>query len=250
MVEKPGVGYVSFNLNTDQRHRLTGSFNTDYAWNNRGGWGSNQSIFAQYRPSTRLSMSLGPSYSASHALLQYVAAIKDVTATAFYGTRYVVSGINQKSLGLDTRLSVTFSPTMTLELYAQPFVAAGQYFDLKEFDKPREGSYSIYGKDKGTVVITRDAKGQPTNYKIDPDGTGPAAPFNIGNQDFNFRSLRGNVVYRWEYRPGSTLYFAWTHSRTDTQSFGDFNLGRDEGGMLATRPDNIFLIKASWWLSR
>lgn len=65
--------------------------------------------------------------------------------------------------------------------------------------------------------------------------------------DFNLRSLRSNLVFRWEYRSGSTLYFAWTHSRSDVQPLGDFNFSRDEQGLLATRPDNILLIKASWW---
>jgi hypothetical protein len=55
-------------------------------------------------------------------------------------------------------------------------------------------------------------------------------------------------VFRWEYHPGSTLYFAWTHSRSDVQPYGDFNFSRDEQGLLAARPDNIFIVKASWWI--
>jgi hypothetical protein len=195
-------------------------------------------------------MSLGPSWSSSRSLLQYVTAVKDPVATAFYGSRYVLSGLRQRQLALDTRLSVTFTPTMTLELYAQPFIASGQYSDFKEFDEPRRGTFSIYGRDRGTIAAARSTAGLVTDYTVDPDGTGPSAPFTFSNPDFNFRSLRGNAVFRWEYRPGSTLYVAWTHSRSDTQPYGDFDLNRDREGLFATRPDNILLVKASWWLAR
>jgi len=72
----------------------------------------------------------------------------------------------------------------------------------------------------------------------------------VQNPDFNLRSVRGNAVFRWEYRPGSTLYLAWTQSRSASESFGDFNFARDRAGLFSTRPDNIFLVKASWWLPR
>ena len=88
------------------------------------------------------------------------------------------------------------------------------------------------------------------SYAIDPDGTGPAQPFSIDNPDFTQQSLRGNAVFRWEYRPGSVLYVAWTQSRSGSQAFGDLEFERDRTALLAARPDNVFLVKASWWLPR
>lgn len=194
-------------------------------------------------------VSLSPSWSDSHSLLQYVKSVGDPTATAFYGRRYVLSALRQKSLGLDTRLNVTFTPTMTLQLYAQPFIASGEYFDFTEFDAPRRGAWSVYGRDRGTITATGTGGGR--TYTVDPDGAaGAAAPFTIANPDLNFRSLRGNAVFRWEYLPGPTLYFAWTHSRADQASLGDFNFSRDRDALFDAKPDNIFLIKASWWLAR
>ena len=62
--------------------------------------------------------------------------------------------------------------------------------------------------------------------------------------------MRGNAVFRWEYRPGSVVYVAWTQSRLGDQAFGDLNLSRDRSDLLAARPDNILLVKASLWIPR
>jgi hypothetical protein len=194
-------------------------------------------------------MSVGPSWDASGALFQYVTAVPDSTATNFYGSRYVVSGLDQKQIALDTRVNLTFSPTMTFEMYAQPLIASGDFHDFKEFNAPRQAGFSIYGKHKGTITAQTDASGS-TQYTIDPDGSGPARNFVIPDPDFNFRSLRGSALFRWEYRPGSVLYVAWTHSRSNSIPLGNFEFSRDWNGLFDSRPDNIWLVKASWWLPR
>jgi hypothetical protein len=66
------------------------------------------------------------------------------------------------------------------------------------------------------------------------------------NPDFNFHSLRGNAVLRWEFRPGSTAYFVWTQSRVDEEPTGRFQLGRSFGRLLAADADNIFLVKVAY----
>ena len=251
VVQKPGTNFSSVNVNSDSRHSVIASLGADYASNDRGGWDYDLFGTASYRPVSNIRVSLGPTWTATRALLQYVQTIPDPTATAFGGSRYVMSDLRERQLGLETRLNVTFSPTMTLEMYVQPFIATGAYSRFKEFDAPRQGNFSVFGIDKGTVSATTASNGLVASYQIDPDGiSGPAAPFTIGNRDFNFRSVRGNAVFRWEYRPGSTLYLAWTQSRTDNEPYGNFDFGRDRSGLFSTRPDNIFLVKASWWLAR
>jgi hypothetical protein len=145
---------------------------------------------------------------------------------------------------------VTFSPTMTLELYVQPFFAAARYYDFAEYAAPRTNDIVIYGRGRGTISAATGAGGIVTQYTVDPDGAGPAAPFTIANPDLSEQSLRGNAVFRWEYRPGSVLYAAWTQSRLGDSAFGDLSFPRDRIALLAARPDNIFLVKISWWLPR
>ncbi len=91
-----------------------------------------------------------------------------------------------------------------------------------------------------------------SEYTIDPDGTGPAKSFVVSNPRLHCqRSLRGNAVFRWEYRPGSVLYVAWTQSRAADAAFGGISSSSAIGSaLLAARPDNIFLVKASFWVPR
>jgi hypothetical protein len=243
--------YLETDMNTDSRSKLIGNWGANVYWEPATD-AYNPSFYANatYRPASNLSLSFGPSFSASRSYAQYVQAVADTTAKAFFGTRYVMSSLDQRTLGLDTRVSMTFSPTMTVELYMQPFFASGRYFNFKEYVAPRASTTAVYGRDRGTIATTRDASGAVTAYTIDPDGTGNAAPFTIGNPNFSEQSLRGNAVYRWEYRPGSVLYVAWTQSRIGDQAFGDLDFGRDRQALLASRPDNVFLVKASLWIPR
>jgi hypothetical protein len=136
---------------------------------------------------------------------------------------------------------------MSLELYVQPFFAAAHYYDFKEYAAPRTDVLRVYGRDQGSIAHTVDRDGVIVEYSIDPDGTGPANPFSFANPDLSERSLRGNAVFRWEFRPGSVLFVAWSHTRASDAAFGDLRLGRDYDALRATRPDNVFLVKATWW---
>ena len=246
----PGGGTVSGSYSTDSRRRVQGSFQGTHSWNVQRGFGESLNANVRIRPSSFISLSAGPSYSLTRAVRQYVQAVPDPTAVDFGGTRYVLSGLKQVSLGLDTRLNVTFTPNMTFELYAQPYFATGAYFGFKEYTKPRGSNVVVYGRDVGTVQPVHDASGQVTSYTIDPDGSGVAPAFSLANPDFNFRSLRGNAVFRWEYRPGSTLFFVWTQERSSSAPTGEFDFGHDRAALFAAKPDDIFLVKMNWWLSR
>ena len=126
--------------------------------------------------------------------------------------------LHQSSVGLEARLNVTFSPTLSLETYAQPLLSSGDYGAPIQLVAPKTYDFTPYA---GAVP----------------------------NRDFNLRSLRGNAVLRWEWREGSTLYVAWQQRRENVAPIGDFAFRRDRRALFATRPDNIVLVKASYWLN-
>ena len=190
--------------------------------------------------------------SADEDAAQYVTTVPDSTAVAFGGNRYVFAFIRTRTLSLDTRLNWTFSPNLTLQLYAQPFIASGAYSSFREFAAPRSVRKLVYGRDIGTISRTPAAPGSggSATYTVDPDGAGPASPFTFADPDFTQTSLRGTAVLRWEYRPGSTVYFVWTQERTGTQPVGNFDFGDATHAIFRDRATNIFLVKVSYWIGR
>ena len=198
------------------------------------------------KPAANVFLQLSPTYRTDEDDAQYVTAVSDPAATAFYGTRYVFAFVRTKTVSLDTRLNWTFTPNLTLQLYAQPFVASGRYTSFREFAAPHATAKLVYGRDIGTIAYDSTAAG----YTVDPDGAGPAAPFSVANPDFTNTSLRGTAVLRWQYRPGSTLYFVWTQERSGTGPNGSIDLPSALSAMFRDHPTNVFQIKATYWIGR
>ncbi len=198
------------------------------------------------KPAANIFIQLSPTYSRDQDAAQYVTTVADPTATAFFGNRYVFGFVRTKTVSLDTRVNWTFTPNLTLQLYAQPFVASGAYTDFREFRAPRSMDKLVYGQDVGT----KSYDAATSTYRIDPDGAGPAAAFTIDNPDFTYSSMRGTAVLRWEYRPGSTLYFVWTQQRSGVDPVGDFDFAGARSAIFRDRPTNVFQIKATYWIGR
>jgi len=172
-------------------------------------------------PSTRLGVELGTRYQYNRDNTQWVANVGDIGADT---THYLFGRLHQDLLSFTARMDLTVRPTMSLQLYAEPFVTAGHFTDVRELAAPRARAY--------------DARFRPY--------AGPAP-----DADFNEKSFHSSVVARWEYRPGSTLFVVWTQGRDQfDRDVGTFAATRDYRNLFAARPDNVFLIKAAYWLGR
>ncbi|HEY1952924.1 MAG TPA: DUF5916 domain-containing protein [Gemmatimonadaceae bacterium] len=202
------------------------------------------------KPAPNVFISLSPTFDADEDAAQYVTTVADPTATAFYGNRYVFSFIKTRTLSLDTRVNWTFNPNLTLQLFAQPFIASGAYSSFREFAAPRTYHKLVYGQNIGTITRTPATATSSATYTVDPDGAGPAAPFTFGDPDFTVRSLIGNAVVRWEYRPGSTVFFVWTQTRSGFDPTGNFDFGAERGAIFRDRPTNVFQVKVNYWIGR
>ncbi len=238
-------------LSTDSRRSTTGRLSLSGNWSDAGDWRTSVNVNVGFRPGENLDFQVGPNFSRSGTVAQYLTRVTDATALHTAGRRYVFAELEQTTLSIDTRINITFQPGLTLELYAQPFVSSGDYGAIKELKAPRTFMFTRYGIDAGTLVRRGDGY-----VDIDPDGAGPAAAFTLDDRDFDFRSLRGNAVLRWEWRPGSTLFLVWQQSRaaqltplSGAEGVGHFRLGSDAADLFRLRPDNIFIIKATYWLN-
>ena len=187
-----------------------------------GGRSTNLNLNPQVRlkVSTRFTTSLSLNYTRNDDDSQWLANVTDPDGT----THYTFAQLDQQTLGVTWRLNFTFTPNTSFQLYANPFVSKGTYSRVRELADARADTY--------------DDRYQPYAAADDPGG-------------FNFKEFRSNAVFRWEYRPGSTLFLVWSQGREQsgevagTRSFfGDFD------DLFGQRANDVFLVKLSYWLSR
>ena len=249
VVKRTGYNYFSGEISTDARQKAVYDFSVS---GSRGIDARTRSISVSpgiaLKPATSVFVSLSPTFNADEDVAQYVETVTDPTATSFYGKRYVFGHVKARTLSLDTRINWTFTPDLTLQLYAQPFIASGAYLTFREFAAPRSVQKLVYGTDVGTIGFAPSAAGG--TYTVDPDGAGPANPFSFANPDFTVRSFIGNAVLRWEYRPGSTVYFVWTQQRSGYDAIGAFDFTTQRTALFRDRPTNVFQVKVNYWVGQ
>jgi hypothetical protein len=236
------IAFVGFQSDRRQRISLDGTGNIEA--NAFGGRSKNLNLSIRYRPAASLEVSTGPSFGRTHSLAQYVNTYADPAAGATFGSRYVFATIDQREFSLQTRVNYVLSPKMSLQVYMQPLVSVGAYTDFKQLARPRSFDFTRLGQDGGTLLYDSSS----SRYRVTPGDGG--SPFEFANPDFNFKSLRLNAIYRWEWRPGSALYLVWTEQRQDFGDPGVFLLGRDVKRTFTARPDDVFMIKVSYWFQR
>jgi uncharacterized protein DUF5916/cellulose/xylan binding protein with CBM9 domain len=178
--------------------------------------------FVNVRVASRFSTTLGLSYNRNISDTQWLANYGVIGSDT---THYTIAHLSQKTLSLTTRLNYTASPTLSFQYYGQPFVSAGNYSDWREVAAPRTTRF--------------ESRYRPFTLAGDPSAN-----------DFNFKQFRSNAVLRWEYRPGSTLYFVWQQGREQSAiDLGRFSAMRDYRNLFGAHPANTFLVKASYWFS-
>lgn len=219
---------------SDDRRAL--QLNLNVNWNRApesDSWGWGVSPTLRWRPSARSTLSVGTFYNRRQNDLQWVGR---------YGTgaEPLFGRIDQTTLGLTGRLDFAFTPTLSLQLYAQPFVSAGAYDDFKRVANPQAAAY----RDRVAPVDLRPG-GDGWAGDVDGDGVDDV----VGMPDFNVRQFRSNTVLRWEYRPGSTLYLVWAQGRQGSLNDGAFHAGQDLGDLFRMPPEDVFMIKVSYWIN-
>jgi hypothetical protein len=233
-------------LTTDARRKFEVVAWGEWGANSAGGRGLTLEGQLTLKPTSGVRFSLLPQLEISRPIAQWVGAFPDPLANGTYGSRYVFASMDQKTVSLGLRINCTFTPKTSFQLYAQPLISAGNYRDFKELSRAGTFDFNVYGRDASTITFDGE------RYTVDPDGpAGPAANgvVDFANPDFNYKSLRVNAVFRWEYRSGSTLYVVWTQFKENDIGPGDLDFSRDAESLFDTAPDNIFLVKLTYWLN-
>lgn len=240
-INPPGY-QLNLNAGSDGRKKVSGGMWAGtyyqrpdlYEW-----WGG---FWVNIRPASNLTVSVEPGLSSGHSVSQYIGEFADSQATATFGNRYLFAELQRMDLSAGIRVNWTFTPALSFQLYAAPLVFAGDYGDFRSLRAPRTFDFDVYTEANGTAVAIPDSNA----YRIYPNGPGGSS-IRVDNRDGSFRALRGNAVLRWEYLPGSTLYLVWTHGRSDSDADGTFRFRYSMGRMFAHAPENMFMVKVSYY---
>lgn len=242
----PPQWQVSGSISTDSRRSATASLFGNVTRNRSGGFINSAGLQVGVRPSAALSVLLAPSVNETHSVAGYVTSIADPTAVEMYGRRYIVADLTQRSFDMTVRTDMALSPRLSVQLYAQPFTASVDYSRYKAFARPRTIDFLVYGQD-GTSTLQHDEATR--RYALDADGDGPAPAATFGDPNFTLRSFRANLVLRWEYNPGSTLYLAWAHGRSGFSESSAFAPGSSLSDLWGDDQRNRVVLKLSYWFN-
>jgi hypothetical protein len=202
------------------------------------GWRWSVAAELTYQPSPRVQLSFEPEYTEQRVAQQYVGTFEGGPPATF-GSRYVFAGIDRTEVVARIRLNYSIGPDLTLESYLEPFASSGQYSGFGELVEPRGYDLTVFGEERGSIALGEDGR-----YAV----TDGAQTFGFRNPDFNVRSFRSNVVLRWEWRRGSTLFLVWQQDRSgegrldEPVQVGDVWRGISEDG------DNYFAVKVTYWV--
>ena len=216
LIKNPANWRISARLFTDSRKMIRLELNPVFGWNDDGqSYDYNLRLYLRIRPVSNIEFSVGPSYGYQMKDAQWVKQVEKNLKK-----HYIYGELESRTLDFTTRANISFTPTLSLQFYVQPFITIGDYADFKELVEPKSYQFKPY----------------PLNE----------------NRDFHRRSLRGNTVLRWEFRPGSTLFLVWSQSREAAlesvqEEDLDFRPLHRLGSSFTDEGTNIFLIKCRYW---
>ena len=212
--------WIYARFSTDSRKVVRLELNPVFAWGDNGEYYDYEvDLHLHFRPTSNIEFSIGPSYAYRFKDAQWVDQIQE-NLNGQTKKHYVYGELTSQTLDFTTRANISFTPTLSLQFYVQPFITIGDYTNFKELIEPKSYQFQPY----------------PLNE----------------NRDFHRRSLRGNTVLRWEFQPGSTLFLVWTQSREAAlesvrEADLDFRPLHRLRSSFTDEGKNVFLIKCRYW---
>jgi len=212
-IVSPAEWFYNFFVGSDSRRRWQLNMNGGVSGNEEGGWNRRANVFLRFQPRPALQATLSADYTWGEDVAQWITNT-DVTADG--ADDHIYGRLKRNVVSVTGRATYAFTRDMTLEVYLQPFAAVGDYSDIRRLAQPKSFEF------------------EPATISYDPD--------------FNNKSFRSNVVFRWEYLRGSALYVVWNVNNADSARPGQFNLFRDLRSGFGASGTQVFMVKLNYWL--
>lgn len=211
----PSSNWVNLSISSDSRKSISFSIFSSFWESNLKSFSRSVSFCLDSKSLSYIKISFSPDYSHTFDYAEWVTNFDDDSDGEI--DHYVFGELTTDILSASIRSDIAFTKELTLQLWIQPYIAVGKYSNYKE-------------------LVDAD-RYEFTDFETD---TSP---------DFNQKFLKANIVLRWEYSPGSTLYFVITNALSDFSHPGDFSPVRDLKSAFKATGQRIYLIKIDKWLS-
>lgn len=222
-------------ISTDRSANIFSELFMNYQEDEFGGWNWRIRPSIQIRSGSRWELEFEPGFSLQTNTRQYITTLSGGREATF-GNRYVFSNIDRSTVSLQTRFNYAFTPDLTLEMYAEPFVASGNYYEPGELPEPRSYNLDRY---------TTNGRTSDGDYIINRNGDS----FTVPDNDFLVKSFRSSIVLRYQWRPGSTFFLVWQQNRFSREESNRFVEPGDLVNALGETGDNILSVKFTYWFS-
>lgn len=242
MIYLPGNFNGGTGISTDYRKKLTLSIDVHY----RSGFEKSANTVElemdlTYKPINNLTLTLSPGYTQSYDNLQYVSTLDHNG-----NDRYIFAGIDRQTISASFRLNFNLTPDLTLQYWGQPYIASGRYGDHKYILDPRAGIYE--NRYVSFTDLQQTFNETENNYAIDENLDGNI-DYTFDNENFNYQAFLSNLVIRWEFNPGSSVYLVWSQNRDNSNDSGKMDYFTNMGDLFDRNndvPHNVFLVKFSY----
>jgi hypothetical protein len=239
-------GYTDFwgHIGTDERQKVRVVLTYEYGYRDGNtAWKKNYSISVDYRVTNAFKISLYPTFSKSFDEIDYAANVDTIGYK-----RFIRGTLHRNDLSLTIRLNYNISPDFTIQLYAMPFISAGSFNEFKYIINPEANSYSERYKaiDGDENLLGEKTNDNPKRYFVDENRDG-IKDYTFENPNYNRLDFNANLVLRWEFRPGSVIYFVWSQNRFHKDTYGHFSPENDTKDLfMETYPHDVLLMKFSY----
>ena len=243
----PGLRYdpyffMQLSFNTDKGKRVSMQMDYDRDHNPNG-------QFRGYRLSNTLSPGLTLRLSNHIYIVGTYTYIKNDNSVEYVAQpenqsnstrKYIMGRINQKTYGVTLKMQANLTPDFSIQFYGAPFTSVGLFDDFKIATDTKSKKY-----ENRFIAITPTYDNDKSTYSFKEGHDN----YSFRNPDFSFNEFRSNLVARWEYKPGSTLYFVWEHAKSNRDRYYVSGWGKNLDRMMGLPASNIFMIKLNYWFS-
>jgi hypothetical protein len=238
----PGNYNVWAAIGSSEQKKLTTEVEASFDKSMEKGFSQNSSVDFEiaYKPIKSLNFSVSPGYNFSRTALQYITQ-GEVNGVS----RYIFGSLDRNTLSTSFRINLNLTPELSLQYWGQPFIASGKYSRFKRITNSKADNLADRYKEYTPSQISYNPTDEAFNVSESGWGT-----LSFGQPDFNVKEFLSNMVVKWEYNPGSTLYLVWSQNRSSFINDGSFDLGRDLDRLFGAHAGNIFLVKLSYRLGR